>query len=321
MSTLKSYNGTEWIETNGNIVGDTLPIGSIIPYGGYSIPAGWLACNGQAVSRTTYSELFSKIGTIYGTGDGSTTFNIPDLNSFRTPVGINRNSLDGDGELGTSGGEKTHTLTLNEIPSHRHEGAKWIGNTTISLNGGSQSGLNLTYGSGLSSSSSGIYTEYSGGGQAHNNMPPYLTVNYIIKAEQSAGVVGNVVNTKSNSTNDTYSCNYINGIIENGSNSNGSWTKFADGTMICTLNIIVTDQAINTAYGSLFQGYRVWRYPQAFIERPTVTCSHFFWGTSASWGAVSGVYGESCTLRGYDIQSRAAGTSCQIGATAIGRWK
>lgn len=149
----------------------------------------------------------------------------------------------------------------------------------------------------------------------------------IKKITEGSGIPDNaVLDAYSTSNTDAYSCNYVNNkiaeIVESGSNDNGEkWVKFSDGTMICTLNIIVTDQAIDTAYGSLFQGYRVWKYPQAFIERPTVTCSHFFWGTSASCGAVSGVYGETCTLRGYDIQSRAAGTNCQIGAIAIGRWK
>ena len=55
-----------------------IPAGLIAPYGGSSAPTGWLMCNGQAVSRTTYATLFNKIGTAYGAGDGSTTFNLPD---------------------------------------------------------------------------------------------------------------------------------------------------------------------------------------------------------------------------------------------------
>ena len=65
------------------IAGETLwadsPIGSILPYGGTSAPSGWFLCQGQAVSRTTYSELFAVIGTAFGAGDGSTTFNLPDM--------------------------------------------------------------------------------------------------------------------------------------------------------------------------------------------------------------------------------------------------
>ena len=56
-----------------------MPAGAVLPFAGNTIPKGWLLCNGQAVSRTDYDELFSVIGTTYGTGDGSTTFNLPNL--------------------------------------------------------------------------------------------------------------------------------------------------------------------------------------------------------------------------------------------------
>lgn len=75
-------NDTEWIDPpegtgGGSVTGDTLPIGSLTAFAGSTIPANWLLCDGQAVSRTEYSELFDSIGTTYGTGDGSTTFNLP----------------------------------------------------------------------------------------------------------------------------------------------------------------------------------------------------------------------------------------------------
>lgn len=63
-----------------------LPSGMIVSYGGSSVPQGWLLCNGEAVSRTTYKNLFSAIGTLYGGGDGSSTFNLPDLRES-VPVG------------------------------------------------------------------------------------------------------------------------------------------------------------------------------------------------------------------------------------------
>lgn len=67
-------------------------------------------------------------------------------------------------------------------------------------------------------------------------------------------------------------------------NENGTAIKFADGTMICTLNITVTDQAISNAYSNVFTGIRDWTYPVPFVEKPSVTCGMFKWGTSASWG-------------------------------------
>ena len=104
-------------------------------------------------------------------------------------------------------------------------------------------------------------------------------------------------------------------------NENGTAIKFADGTMICTLQTKVTDQAINGAYGNLFQGTRVWDFPVAFIETPSVTCGCFQWGTGASWGGIRGISSTSVTLRGYDIASRSTGTETTISAIAIGRWK
>ena len=76
------------------IAGGTLyadaPIGTISPFGGSSVPSGYLLCNGQAVNRTTYAELFAVIGTAFGTGDGNTTFNVPDLREA-VPVGSGKN--------------------------------------------------------------------------------------------------------------------------------------------------------------------------------------------------------------------------------------
>ena len=70
----------------GTVYADA-PIGAIQAYGGAEAPRGWLLCDGSAVSRTVYSELFAKIGTAFGPGDGSTTFNVPDLRGT-APAGI-----------------------------------------------------------------------------------------------------------------------------------------------------------------------------------------------------------------------------------------
>lgn len=111
-------------------------------------------------------------------------------------------------------------------------------------------------------------------------------------------------------------------IVEEGSNSNGSWVKFETGLMICTLNILVFDQAISTPYFSIFQGSRQWVFPQEFVGSPTVNCSSFRWGTSASWGTIASIpTNVSVFLRGMDFGSRAAGTQTLVQATAIGRWK
>ena len=89
--------------------GMSLPSGSVIDYAGTSAPNGWLVCDGSAVSRTTYAALFAAIGTTWGVGDGSTTFNLPDLrNRFtRGPT---------PGSVGATGGADTVTLTAGQMP-------------------------------------------------------------------------------------------------------------------------------------------------------------------------------------------------------------
>jgi microcystin-dependent protein len=80
---------TGWIAMAGAVV--TTPTGAMHMYGGTAAPAGWLLCDGSAISRTTYADLFAAIGTNYGAGDGSTTFNIPDVRG-RVPVGLGTNA-------------------------------------------------------------------------------------------------------------------------------------------------------------------------------------------------------------------------------------
>lgn len=110
-------------------------------------------------------------------------------------------------------------------------------------------------------------------------------------------------------------------IVESGSNDNGSYVKFSNGWMICTLQIAVTDQAINRAYGSLYWGSRVWNFPVAFVGKPSVACGMFKWGTGVSWGNIIEVTNTYATLAGIDILSRETGTNVNIQATAIGKWK
>lgn len=89
--------------------------GIITTFAGSVPPAGWLPCDGSAVSRTDYATLFEVVGTTYGAGDGSTTFNLPDLRG-RVVIGVS-----GTHELGSTGGSETVTLTENQLPAHVHE--------------------------------------------------------------------------------------------------------------------------------------------------------------------------------------------------------
>jgi len=147
-----------------------VPPGVILPYGGATAPSGYLLCDGSAVSRTTYADLFDVIGTTYGAGDGSTTFNLPDLKG-KVPVGKDSSQAEFD-TLGETGGAKTHTLTEDEIPSHAH---------TIEGRTGGSGGPDRVVKGNYTDNITNLSTSSVGGGQAHNNLQPYITLNYIIK--------------------------------------------------------------------------------------------------------------------------------------------
>lgn len=126
-----------------------------------TVPANWLACDGAGYDTTTYAALFAAIGYAYG-GSGA-TFQVPSLKG-RVPVGLDAADADFDA-IADAGGEKTHVLTTNEMPAHSH-GRQSFGTTTTT-----GTGLRV-YGA----QAAGIQSANTGGGAAHNNMPPYLTL-------------------------------------------------------------------------------------------------------------------------------------------------
>lgn len=89
--------------------------GELAWFGLSTAPAGWLVCDGSAVRRTTYSALFTAVGTSWGAGDGSTTFNLPDVRG-RGLIGSGQGAGLTSRVFGTSGGEETHVLTAGEVP-------------------------------------------------------------------------------------------------------------------------------------------------------------------------------------------------------------
>jgi microcystin-dependent protein len=144
-------------------VDNFIPKGVINTYAGSTAPNGWLICDGSAISRNTYSDLFNVIGTTYGTGDGDTTFNLPNLKG-KIPVGYDISDSDFN-VVGKTGGEKTHTISILELPkSIVYDEEKSSGEYVRYADGGSRG-----------------YKVTKNTNQPHNIMQPYLVMNYIIK--------------------------------------------------------------------------------------------------------------------------------------------
>lgn len=160
-----------------------------MPHALAAAPALWLPCDGAAVSRTTYSALFAAIGTAYGAGDGSTTFNVPSLKG-RVPVGYDSGQTEFNA-LNKSGGAKTHTLSTSEIPSHNHGvndpgHAHKVHGSYITTGASAYIAARWDGGyadvGGIEGATTGITIQNAGGGGSHNNLQPYLTLNYAIYA-------------------------------------------------------------------------------------------------------------------------------------------
>lgn len=321
----------------GGKSGDTLPIGSIVPYGNETAPANWLICDGSAISRTTYADLFAVIGTKFGSGDGSTTFNLPNMKG-KVAVGLDSNDNDFN-TIGKTGGEKAHTLTLQEMPTHNHMGKTYsknfnAGETIPKSRAYARSYIDddTTGGVWKYSGSEGvsgaeitdmIETSNSGGNQPHNNLQPYQVQNYIIKAFQSAGVIGNVVKVKTNSDTDTYSCNYINNIIETGTNDKGRYEKYANGMLKCYYTQTISTD-IKNSWGSLFISpvIQLQDYPMAFKAITSLNMSIV--GISASAWIING--GDFNLYRPCPINLCVANplnlpNDFRISVCAIGTWK
>ncbi len=196
---MSNYEATKYDFDAANLSGiEGIPTATIVPWSNASVPSGFLECDGAAVSRSTYSALFAIISTTYGTGDGSSTFNLPNL-SDNVPVGKSNNKA-----LGSTGGTNTvaktgnvagstanATLSTAQLASHAHPNAV---NFVRPPHGNNNPGPN---------NPSNEYTPWgnqptavgsSGSGNAHSHnmsatfsgdatsvLQPYLTVIYIIK--------------------------------------------------------------------------------------------------------------------------------------------
>lgn len=152
----------------------SFPVGVILPYAATTTPAGWLQCNGNEVSRTTYSQLFAVIGTKYGLGNGTTTFNLPNL---KRKFLVGYDPADSSLRVADTGGEETHVLTVQELPAHTHA-------FTPELSGDASppSFTRLTAGNANNTTGDGVFnTESTGLDVGHENRPPFSCVAYIIR--------------------------------------------------------------------------------------------------------------------------------------------
>jgi microcystin-dependent protein len=219
-NSMLQYDGASWIAAPGLY----FPVGSISVFAGATAPTGFLLCRGQTVARSEYPQLFNVIGTTYNTGsESSLEFRLPNING-RAVAGIDKNNPKFN-ELGKSGGNSTHTLTLNQMTRHTHIQDEHTHNqnshahTQDSHNHGVSIGWNP---SGWEAANFGLafFTTYrnvmavtggwdigstgatpgianttatnnettatnqnAGGGQSHNNLQPYIVMNYIIRFE------------------------------------------------------------------------------------------------------------------------------------------
>jgi microcystin-dependent protein len=156
-----------------------MPTGAMAIWTTDTAPTGYLLCYGQAVSRTTYADLFAVVSTTFGVGDGSTTFNVPDMRG-RFPLGqddmggvsANRVTHANADTIGGAEGAETHTLVTGEMPAHNH-------NIYNDSSGGAFDSVTITASKDGGPSTTAIVS--AGGGGAHENMSPYITMNYIIK--------------------------------------------------------------------------------------------------------------------------------------------
>jgi len=191
---MSNYEATKYDFDGANLTGiEGIPTATIVPWTSASVPSGFLECNGAAVSRTTYADLFAIVGTTYGAGDGSSTFNVPDLQD-NVAVGKSNNKA-----LGSTGGANTVTSTGNvggstanatlstaQLASHTHTKGRHANS------GSNPKGFNNLDNQFRGAGPDNTGSAGSGGGHSHNMsatfsgdatsvVQPYLTIIYIIK--------------------------------------------------------------------------------------------------------------------------------------------
>jgi microcystin-dependent protein len=187
---MSNYEATKYDYDGANLTGlELIPTATIVPWSSSSVPTGYLECNGANVSRSTYAALFAVIGTTYGSGDGSSTFGLPDLQD-RTPMGKSgtkavastggANTVSTTGNVG--GSTANASITEAQLASHSHSGDRNYDRGTSNPNP-SNPRVTGTVNSGSTGSGSAHSHNMSANfsGDATSVLQPYITVIYIIK--------------------------------------------------------------------------------------------------------------------------------------------
>jgi microcystin-dependent protein len=186
---MANYEATRYDFDGANLTGiEGTATGTILPWSTITPPSGFLECDGTAVSRSTYAALFAVVGTTYGIGDGSTTFNVPNL-ADNVAVGKSNNKA-----LGTTGGANTVTPTGNvagstanatlstaQLASHSHTAAIRSGNNPVGAGPGVPAVADGNTGSSGSGDGHSHNMSANFAGDANSVLQPYLTLIYIIK--------------------------------------------------------------------------------------------------------------------------------------------
>ena len=189
---MSNYEATKYDFDGGNLTGiEGIPTATIVPWSDSSVPSGFLECNGAAVSRSTYSALYAIVGTTYGAGDGSSTFNLPDLQdnvmvgkSGTKAIGSTggANTVTSTGNVG--GSTANATLTSAQLATHNHTfptrspGGNYDNSVQrgFHVTAGVATSSNVGSGTGHSHNMSATFS-----GDATSVVQPYLTLIYIIK--------------------------------------------------------------------------------------------------------------------------------------------
>ena len=191
---MSNYEATKYDFSGANLTGiEGIPTATIVPWSSASVPTGFLECNGQAVSRSTYAALFAIVSTTYGVGDGASTFNVPDLQdnvavgksnnkALASTGGANTVSVTATGNVG--GSTANATLSTAQLASHSHPGGVSQAGTTQPNPNPSTAKVNVTNtgnaGSGQGHSHN-MSATFSGSAVNAAIIQPYLAVIYIIK--------------------------------------------------------------------------------------------------------------------------------------------